>query len=183
MSLSLPKEVFIFISIFFCGLAVKLLDDYIDESERDYVPYMMCALALSISLWKGGVSLFFSSYIAGMFHDRKLKLTSGLKAYHEQIIAFIISSALTGVKETISSLVIICAVQLTDDLIDEREDAYEGRKNWSQVLGRTEASLSAAIFFVLSLYLDMFKTIASLGAALLISVLFSHVKKKKSIKR
>lgn len=176
---SLPDKVLIFISILLCGLAVKLLDDYIDEESRDYVPYMMCSLAISISLWREGVSLFLSSYIVGMFHDRKIKLISGFKAYHEQVLVFILSWVLTGLKKTVSSLLIICAIQLIDDFMDEREDAYEGRKNWAVVFGRVEALLSGAVFLVLALCIDMFKTICSLGAALIISMTFNGIKEKK----
>jgi 1,4-dihydroxy-2-naphthoate octaprenyltransferase len=161
------------LSILLCGISIKMLDDYIDEKKDFYVPYMMALLCISSALWKGCITLFLSSYIAGMFHDENLKLASSLKAYQEQVIVFIISTIAGGIKLSIWAVFIICTIQLIDDLMDMKKDRYEGKKNWAVKFGRVEAASASIIFFLLSLSLYRLKTVMCIFAALIISGLFN----------
>ena len=161
------------ISIFLCGLSIKLLDELIDENKASYIPYMMCFLCLSLLVWKESGSLLLSSYIIGMFHDEGLKLISGLKSYSEQIIVFALSFLLFGIYVTISSLVIICMIQLLDDLIDVKDDIQSGKKNWVLILGKVEVIILIFVFLLFSVYFNIFKTIVCIISTLIISYLFN----------
>lgn len=176
MSQSLFNFIKVFFSIVFSGLAIKLLDDLIDLNNIDYVPYIMCFLCIAILLASDSSSLFFSSYIVGMFHDENLKLISRLKAYQEQIIVFIISILLTNYVSALWSLFIICTIQGVDDLIDRKADAFEGKKNWVLKYGAVEIIVVIIIFFILSIYLSPVKTLISIPVALLLSYIFNNSK-------
>lgn len=163
----------VILSIVFSGLSIKLLDDSIDNDMLEYVPYVLLSLCVSILLWSESSSLFLSSYIIGMFHDENIKLISGLKAYQEQIAVLIISILLTDYVATFSSLFIICTIQAMDDLIDQKIDLFEGKKNWVLKYGATEIGIVMVIFFLLSLLLSPVKTSISIPVALLLSFIFN----------
>jgi hypothetical protein len=169
-----------YISIFLSGLSIKLLDDYIDDEIPHNVPYAIIFICISSALWKESASLFICSYVVGMFHDERVKLISSLKVYQEQVVFFIISIFLTGFKASISSLFIICTIQLLDDCIDMSIDSYNGKKNWALRIGRVESLIISGIFLTLSIYTAPFKTAACISASIVISYIFYlHSKKNK----
>jgi hypothetical protein len=168
------------ISIFLCGLSIKFLDELIDENRVEYIPYIMCFLCISSVIWNESISLFFSSYIVGMFHDENLKLISGLKSYQEQILVCVLSLLLVGIYGTISSLMIICMIQLLDDLTDLKDDMQSGKKNWVLKFGKVEVMISSLIFLSISVYLSIFKTIVCIISASIISYLFNKINKSKT---
>jgi len=162
------------LSVILAGLAIKLLDDCLDQHRIDYAPYAMCSICVSVFLWSESLSLYLCSYIVGMFHDERLKLITHFRVYQEQGIVFLISYLLTGLKATFSSILIIFIIQLMDDLMDEKIDKYECKKNWALYFGRIETLLLASILFIICTYIDAFKTLLCLTAALMISFIFDR---------
>lgn len=173
MSQEFLNNITLLFSFFFGGVSIKMLDDCIDENKTEFIPYILCFLCISVGLWKSNASLFLSSYIVGMYHDMNLKLISRLKAYQEQLLIFIISILLCGLNSTISSLLVITAIQLLDDLIDEKTDLYTGKKNWSILLGRVESIIILLLIITVSVYFYPYKTIICVILALLISSVFN----------
>lgn len=172
---SIQAYILMAVSIFLSGLSIKLFDDYIDEDKRGYVPYILFILCISLYLWKESGTLFLSSYIVGMFHDENLKLISGLKSYAEQIIVLVVCILLYGILATISSLFIICAIQLTDDLVDRKEDRINCKKNWALNLGTVEAAILASVFVLVSVYIDAYKAIVCILFAFIITFIFKAI--------
>lgn len=169
------------ISIILTGLSIKMLDDYMDEKKQGYVPYMLCILCISSALWKESISLFLSSYIIGMFHDKNIKLISGMRVYQEQVLIFLVSALICGLTACLSSFFIICAIQLLDDLNDMEEDRALCMKNWALKIGCTEARVLAIVFILLSICFDVIKSLICIVSALIIQFIFDRIKKKEGI--
>ncbi len=85
-----------------------------------------------------GLSLFFGSYIIGMYNDFGALFPSRLKGWQESLIVLAIGSGLWGVKMMLFSLFIVLAVQLLDDFIDQREDRLAGQRNMAGKFGGYE---------------------------------------------
>ncbi|KPU44842.1 hypothetical protein OXPF_13170 [Oxobacter pfennigii] len=178
MYLRLSDNHLFIISALLLGLSIKLFDDFVDENKTVNIPYIMCFLGISIFLYRENLGLFLSAYIIGMFHDRNITLIIGLKAYQEQIIVIILLVIIAGVKSSVFSLLIIFAIQLIDDLIDERYDASTGKKNWAAIFGRVEVSVALIILIIISLYIDRFKALTCSLISIAISAL-SGIKSTK----
>ncbi|SDC26734.1 MULTISPECIES: hypothetical protein [unclassified Candidatus Frackibacter] len=163
-----------FIAVFFAGISIKLMDDYLDQNldeligkqtlaiklRRATIPYALLSFSLSVILniqW--AISLFWGSYIIGMGNDLSNSLPSGLKAYQESIILFSIGCFLLPIYELISSILIIFNLQLIDDLIDAKKDEQIFHRNFTHILGERQAILLILIILVLNLYLHFEKTI------------------------
>lgn len=177
---SLPLKMFF--SIFFTGITIKMMDDFIDE-DFDHligifnltkelgpgiVSYILLIFSLAIVLNpKVATSLFFVSFSIGMVGNLTAKMPSGLYGYQESIIVLILALFLSGTKEVFSSLFLITAIQLWDDYLDYTGDKYSS-KNWAFILGKTECFILGLLNFLASLYLDYIKAILGIISAILI---------------
>jgi 1,4-dihydroxy-2-naphthoate octaprenyltransferase len=178
MSQSLCSILKTIASIILSGISIKMFDDFIDENNRNYIPYILCFLCVSVALWNESSSLFLCSYIVGMFHDENLKLISGLRSYHEQFLAFTVSILLSGFIPSLSSLCIICTIQLLDDLVDANVDKIACKRNLAVKIGIVETIIIMFIFFILSMFLDSAKTLICIPSAIMISFIFNNAVRK-----
>jgi hypothetical protein len=140
-------------SVIFCAIAIKLADDFLDQDiDTNYnfakdigkgtmiysMLFMACAVCLNVSV---STSLFFASYIIGMFHDLKQQFPSHLSGIQESILVFIIGTFFWGWKTMVFSVLFILSIQLFDDYIDVHTDQLSGHRNWAHRLGNVECFL------------------------------------------
>lgn len=153
--LSLAREVGAFL---FVGLAIKLMDDFMDlRSDAQYgvpslavrlgeatLPYAMVLLALAALLdMRLAITLFLSSYAVGMAMDLKRVLPSGLTGWQEGIIAIGLGAIFAGPFVQIWSLVAMAFIQCIDDMIDSSRDTLSGSSNLVRQWGLGEIRLAA----------------------------------------
>lgn len=151
-------EIFEFISItfsvIFSAIAIKLADDFLDQDldSNDYnfakklgngsMLYSMLSMAFAVSINASvSITLFFGSYIIGMFQDLKHDFPSRLNGLQESIIVLMIGIVFWGWQTMIFSVLFIFSIQLLDDYIDDYTDRLSGHRNWSHRLGRVECFL------------------------------------------
>lgn len=144
------------LAVIFCGLAIKLTDDWIDQEEDKLAGqknwaaiigmgtmlYAILLLILAAAI-RAEVSLplFLASYVVGMFHDLTSQFPLGLSGWQESLVIFIISILFFGFEVTVFSLFFITAVQFFDDWYDLRSDLMGGQRNYAVRLGKMECFL------------------------------------------
>lgn len=174
------------IRYFFCilltGFVIKFVDDYIDR-EKDYLigqknifnilddnilPYIFIIYSVACYIDRTtAVTLFLASFSLGMIHDFTAKMPTLLYGYQESIILIALSVLIIGIKDMLSSLLIIASIHLIDDLIDVNKEIYI-KKNWAFLLGKVETLTLSIIFFLLSVYINLYKTLMVLIATPLV---------------
>lgn len=140
------------------GVAIKLLDDLLDDEPGygDLTPagravYALAALALAMALdAKLGLCLFAAAYGLGMLAEPQHRLTTGLPAWLETVVAIGAAALLASPALALQAVLSLGAVQLLDDLIDYDSDASLPRRNWARRLGRGEAIMIGLIALVLA---------------------------------
>lgn len=175
-----------FVGILMTGLAIKIMDDFLDVEYdqclgkktlalrwgRASLPYGLfllalgCAISLTYSL-----TLFFASYAVGMVHVWSEKMPTRLAAFIEMLGAFGTSIWLVGVMPAVWGVTMMATVQLLDDLFDIQKDAYTGQRNTVIRMGMVEATLLLLIFFFLSVLLDPMGTVYVLLAMPLVHMI------------
>ncbi len=137
--LSMPA---LFACVCAVGIAVKLMDDFIDRRldavggvttwasvvGDGVLPYAMFTLAVAM-LISGRLAgtLFLAAYTLGMAHDLRRKLPSGLEGWHESVLALSLGALLGGVGRMVASLAVLTFVQCVDDVVDDDADRVAGQ--------------------------------------------------------
>ncbi|WP_371370994.1 hypothetical protein [Sporomusa aerivorans] len=136
-----------------CSAAVKLADDYLDMDydaiagkpnwaeilDRGTMLYAMFLLALAAGINATlSLSLFFASYIVGMFSCLRDKFPSRLNGFQESMLAFTAGIILFGWNQMMFSVCFVAAVQLFDDYLDAQSDQLAGQRNLANRLGKVE---------------------------------------------
>jgi len=159
------------LSVFFTALAVKFLDDLLDEPERvaatvgapKAAAYSGLFLALGAGIAPGtAVSLFLAAYAVGMLPSLGERLPSGVPSWVESAAAVLLSAVLTGPLETAGSLLLMAAVQTADDVLDAEHDRAEGRPNITDAVGKGPAVAMAGVIYGLALAFSPEKALAVL---------------------
>ncbi|NMB17472.1 MAG: hypothetical protein GX980_10220 [Firmicutes bacterium] len=159
-----------YLCILLVGLAIKLMDDYLDEPkdtkglanyfQRGTIAYSLLALAVAAALEaKTACSLFFAAYILGMAGDETRPLASKLRGWEESLIVLGIGLISVGWETLLASTAILAAVQLYDDFADLAKDARWGRTNLVRTWGHTECLLLLAISMSIGALLDPLQAI------------------------
>jgi hypothetical protein len=165
----------------FCGLvlvqlAIKLLDDYLDQQEdgehrcsladvmgQGTVAYVLLFYAISSRLdpnW--AFTIFISSYACGMLGTSDWLLPSGLPPRVEIIIVLLLGLMLAGWSEMLSSWVLVLGVHLIDDVLDEKQQGqHTATKNLAHRFGRVEVCLAGIVCSLMALFLNPVKAILS----------------------
>lgn len=135
------------VSVIFAGIAIKLLDDYLDQEspEDSYLISLFdrsgYAYGLVFLLIAAGAdlhltfSLFAASYSVGMFTSSHDKLPTGLSSWVESIVAVIFAILVSGWQMALWAIVTIVTVQLLDDLVDYKHDSFMGHTSIARSLG------------------------------------------------
>jgi len=162
-------------SIFLMGIVIKIMDDYMDQDidaienqpniytalEQGGLPYALLLFSLAcIFDHITAVSLFLSSFAVGMVGNLTAKMPSGLYGYQESMVIVLLGLVIFKI-EMLSSLLIMAAIQLWDDLMDYESDKIR-KNNLAFLLGKVECLLLAIIFFLLTAYFDYTKAIGSI---------------------
>ncbi|MGI6559243.1 MAG: hypothetical protein ACOX20_10030 [Limnochordia bacterium] len=152
-----------YFSILLAGLAIKIMDDCLDEPMEDLavycrrgaIAYGLLALAIAAAIeWETACSLFFAAYILGMAGDEIRPLASRLRGWEESLIVLGIGLASVGWKALLAAMSTMAAVQLYDDLADLAKDARWGRANLVRRWGYTECLLLLAISMAIGALLN-----------------------------
>lgn len=148
-----------------CSAAVKLADDYLDKEydvivgktnwaiifDKGTMLYAMFLLALSAGINTAlSLSLFFSSYIIGMFNNMRLRFPSRLNGLQESLIVFAVGIMLFDWNYMIFSLSFVFAVQLFDDYLDANSDSISGQRNFANRYGKIECLLTCVICLLIA---------------------------------
>jgi len=152
-----------------CAVAIKLADDYLDQ-EQDRLAgqpnwsnalgtgtmlyaifFLSIAAAINSSV---SLSLFFASYMIGMFNDLHSRFPLGLTDWQESLLTLLISLGLFGWEITFFSLSLVFAVQLIDDCIDINVDSHSGQRNYACRLGCLECILTALLALLFAWWLN-----------------------------
>lgn len=157
------------LSVFFCAIAIKLADDYLDRDldtltgRRNWAHFLgigtMFYAILMLIIAAGlnsliSMPLFLSSYIIGMFNDLKQVFPSKLSGWQESVIILIIGIILFKWQYMLFSLLFIMAVQLIDDCIDYKADTMAGHRNFAHKFGVIESLLIAGLGILSAAWLN-----------------------------
>ncbi len=163
------------LALLLTGLAVKLMDDGLDNSPADgtpaRLPYALVGLTAGALLclpWTA--SLFLSAYAVGMGYSLTDRMPTGLTGWQESLLATGFGIALLGPQEMFGSLLVMLCIQLADDACDQARDAWLGRPNLARRYGSVETVLAALCLFLLGLLAAPAKTILAIALSRLISV-------------
>lgn len=174
-------------AVLLCGIAVKLMDDYLDR-ELDYrtgrhnwayylgnctLIYAMVAIVLAAALhYILAVSLFLASYVVGMGHELRQMLPSHLSGWQESLLVLCLGVILCGWRVMLFAVCYIGAVQIIDDCLDYFVDTLvsgSGKRNLARLFGPTEAVLLAILLLLVAWYLLPLYFVATiLGTAALV---------------
>lgn len=145
-------------AVFLTGLAVKLMDDFLDlrtdlqagipsAGERlgeATLPYALLLLALGALMdVRVAVPLFTASYAVGMAFDLSRVLPSGLYGWQEALLAVGAGAAFAGPAQQLWALAVVAFVQCMDDIADVNKDAWSGNSNLVRRLGSGEVHMAA----------------------------------------
>jgi hypothetical protein len=177
--------------VLFTGVAISLMDDYLDEEEYNrwagwvhktgrgiavYVAVLLLAAASLRLNW--AATLFAGAYAVGMWQDLARTLPSGLKGWQEAAILLVLAAFRFGWGEMASSLAVILFIQALDDMVDKRLDEETSLRNWTLDWGETEVALLAGISLFLGLALHPVKVILVILATVVIQ--YSKTPKKEA---
>jgi 1,4-dihydroxy-2-naphthoate octaprenyltransferase len=152
-----------FLGIFFCGLVIKLMDDYLDQDidslaekwnitmalKRGTLPYTLILMSIALYFnFSEAIGFFTASYLIGMAYEGNEKLPTNLLAWQEGLVVFIIGIMMTSITNATGCLLLIIIVQLTDDLVDYKKDHYLKRENYVIILGKVNVILIILILLM-----------------------------------
>ena len=150
----------VFLAALLTGVAVKVLDDFLDAAPEDRAawafPYGAAALAVAGALApEVAAVLFLASYAVGMFGFPGRRMPSGLPAWVESCLAVGLGALLAGWGLTVVALAGVTALQCWDDVMDCREDRLVGQANLAARFGRVEIGTAGAALAVAALLGDV----------------------------
>lgn len=175
-----------FIGVFFTGIVIKIMDDYLDynidkELElwnytillgRAALPYSLVLFMVGLSLnFSEGVGFFASSYCLGMNSSDKSRLPSGLLPWQEGLILVAISIFITDFYNTLYCFISIFYIQLMDDLIDYQKEKFTNQHNYIKKYGVINSSIIITIVIFCAIKFFLLKFVIFLLAASLIYII------------
>ncbi len=169
------------------GLAIKLMDDYLDR-EFDAlvgrrtvaawlgpgtVAYALAALAVATLLEaQAAGTLFLASYAVGMAHEPGRRLPTGLTAWQESLLAAVLGLVLGGFAAMCSATAAMFFVQCADDFRDAASDRMAGGQTLASRLGRVETGMLAVAALLVALAINpLLAIVVAAGAALVDALL------------
>lgn len=167
-------------AILCAGLAVKLMDDFLDlqyDSQAGIpspavrlgeatLPYGLILLAVGAAFHPPvALSLFLAAYAIGMVQDLKRSLPSGLTGWQESLLSLGLGALLLGPVIQIWGLAMMVFVQAVDDTIDYHVDQMSGNPNLLRRFGWVEVNGVAFVCLVLAAWLYPIETALTIVAA------------------
>jgi hypothetical protein len=155
----------IVVSVIFCSIAVKLVDDFLDNNldtcsgcynfanklGNGAIVYGMLSLALAASINACvSIPLFLASYSIGMFNDLRQPFPSGLSGLQESLLVFILGIVFWGWQSMFFSVLFVFSIQLLDDCLDTYTDQLAGCRNMAHRIGRVECLLLSILSMLIS---------------------------------
>ena len=167
-------------AILCAGLAVKLMDDFLDlryDSQTGIpspavrlgeatLPYGLVLLAVGAAFHPSvALSLFLAAYSTGMVQDLRRALPSGLTGWQESLVVLGLGALLLGPVRQIWGLAMMVFVQAVDDTIDYHVDQMSGNPNLLRRFGWVEVNGVALACFALAAWLYPIETALTIVAA------------------
>ncbi len=159
------------LAVFLTALAVKALDDLLDEPEGrggragGVAAYVAVLLVVAAGLDRRvAVSLFLAAYAVGMVSSPLTRLPSGLPSWGESLVAVGLGACLTGALEVLGSVLVVTAVQVFDDFWDLARDREAGRVGVAAAIGRWPALALAVLLYIAAALISPVKTLPTLAA-------------------
>ncbi|HHV07643.1 MAG TPA: hypothetical protein GXX69_05475 [Firmicutes bacterium] len=154
------------------GLAIKFLDDYLDQEEDDtgnltlavrlgpgVLAYALLLYALGTQLSQWSFSIFLASYACGMLGTNDWLLPIGTPAWLETAVVLLLGLVLCGWNEMLSSFLMILGIHLLDDVIDTQIQGTQAKtNNLVHQWGRVETLILGILLTLLSLLSAPIKT-------------------------
>lgn len=176
-----------FAGLWTVGLAIRLMDDYLDAPidllqgvptpahrfGSASLPYALAGLSIgSLLSSKLTAAVFLSAYAIGMAGELTRVLPSRLRGYEESLLAIVIGALGAGPLIMTWALMTMFTIQALDDLIDLRIDSYTGGRNWCHRYGVGEVALSGLLSVAVSGALSPLLTGLTLLVAASIDLIF-----------
>lgn len=161
------------------GLAVKLMDDFLDlkyDSQAGIpspavrlgeatLPYGLILLALGAAFHAPiALALFIAAYAVGMVQDLGRPLPSGLAGWQESVVVLGLGALLLGPVMQIWGLAVMVFVQAIDDVMDYELDQVSGNPNLVRRFGWVEVNSVALGCFILAALLHPIATGLAIAA-------------------
>lgn len=182
-----------FFGIFLMALVIKMMDDYIDKEidelkgqwnlslvlNKAILPYSLVLIIFSLYCnFTEAFSIFAASYFLGMSSELKESLPSGLKAWMEGVLLLLVATYMSSVHEILAALLIVSSIQLIDDFLDLKKDAYVDSRNIVNKLGKFNSALITIVLILLSLNYYLVKSLYYYTALLFLYILLYLGEKK-----
>ncbi|NLN19467.1 MAG: hypothetical protein GX162_09370 [Firmicutes bacterium] len=176
-----------FAGLWTVGLAIRLMDDYLDapvdllqgvQTSAHHLgnaslPYALVGLSVgSLLSPKLTAALFLSAYAIGMTSELTRALPSRLRGYQESLLAIVIGAIGAGPMVMAWALMTMFTIQALDDLIDLRVDSHIDGRNWCHLFGVGEVILSGSLSVAFSAFLSPLLTGLTLLTAASIGLIF-----------
>ena len=190
MSPAIFEQAGIVIAVILCSIAVKLIDDFLDN-DRDslagcynfskilgngIIVYGMLSLSIAASINASvSIPLFLVSYSIGMFTDFKKTFISGLSGLQESLLVFSLGVILWGWQCMLFSLFFVFSLQLFDDYLDIYTDQLAGYRNLAHRIGKVECLLLSILTLCTAWWINehLFPAVL-LGTAIVYSALLYY---------
>ncbi|UNC91900.1 hypothetical protein [Candidatus Contubernalis alkaliaceticus] len=185
-----------FLSVLFIGITIKFLDDIIDaEMDKtngkinwfNYVgtgilPYIFILFSLAVIFNKNlTIPLFLSAYVVGMGKEYSSRYLLGIVGWTESLIIITIVVIFFGWQNGLTSLAVLLAIQLVDDLIDHSRDRETGEKNFVTLWGSGEVIIICGILIMAALFYSAYKLFLVMLAYLVITIFLDKTPWKEAI--
>ncbi|MGE5653359.1 MAG: hypothetical protein ACM3ZQ_03695 [Bacillota bacterium] len=153
------------LAVLLVGLAIKLMDDYVDYDIDQILgtPNLSRVLGDALPVYMGfctalatylapetGATLFLAAYLVGMGDELGVRYAGGWKAWME-VLAAMALGCLISYRPFILNLVLIVTVQLADDLKDREHDHRAARRTIPVLFGPKFGALLVLTLALLAL--------------------------------
>lgn len=182
-----PELVRVCIALLLSGATVKFMDDVMDMEYdlargkrtlaarlgRASLPYSLVAFAIAmIAQPLVSSSVFFASYAVGMFSRSTERLPTHVRAYIEIVVAVSLTVFITGWRDALWGISMMCLIDWLDDVMDRRRDNETGQFNVAIRFGTVETLFAILIVFCFALYAKLGWTIAALVTWSVLDMIF-----------
>lgn len=165
------------------ALAVKLIDDYLDEGfgggtnlarrlGQGWPVYAVMAFVLAAAANVGlAVALMLASYAVGMLNSLDDRYPLGLTGLGETVIAVVLGLVAVGANAMLGALFAMEGIQMLDDLLDWPADRDRGGPSYVRTLGGAETAMGCAAGLLGSLLIDPVRAavVWGVGGALILA--------------
>jgi len=177
-----PNILIVFVSAFLTGAVIKIMDDLLDQEVdraqrkpnlvalvgNGVVPYAMLALMVAVVLRPTvAISLFCAAYAVGMGHDLRSTYPTRVQGWGEAAAVLVFSMMVAGFLVSTSAILLMLSIQIADNIVDDEPVPWPLSSLMGSGVGKTPASVCAALLWGIALTLTPLMGVAVLFAYIL----------------